>query len=103
MDLPEKCTIWNPGNNDGLGGTSWDGPHVANCRIANRAQQFTDTNGDQLISTSVVYTDSDKLQSNSQVLLNAESGAISPPSSADDVRQISAVPSGTNLQKAWFS
>jgi len=103
MDLPEKCTIWNPGNNDGFGGTSWDGPHVADCRIANTAKQFTDTNGDQLISTSVLYTDSDKLQSNSQVLLFIESGSITPPSEADDVRQISAIPSGTDLKKAFFS
>lgn len=103
MDLPEKCTIWNPGNNDGFGGVSWDGPHVANCRIAKMAQQFTDTNGDKLTSTALLYSDSVELKVNSQVLLFAESGALTPPSDADDVRQISEVPSGTNLKKCWFA
>lgn len=103
FDLPEKCTIWNPGTNDGFGGVSWDGPYVANCRIAKRAQQFTDSNGDQLMSTALLYTDSVALKSNSQVLLFVESAAIIPPSEADDVRQISEVPSGTDMKKVWFS
>lgn len=102
FDLPEKCTIWNIAGNDGFGGVTWDGPHVADCRRADRAQQFTDTNGDQLISTSVMYTESDKIQANSQVLFG-ESAATIPPSNTDDVRQISAIPSGTDMKKVWFS
>ena len=103
FDLPEKCTIWNPGGNDGFGGTTWLGPFVADCRIAKRAQQFTDANGDQLTSTALMYTDSDKLFINSQVLLFSESAASVPPSGSDDVRQISEVPSGTSLKKSWFA
>ena len=103
MDLPEKCTIWNVVSNDGFGGVTWSDPVIANCRIAKRSQQFTDSNGDQLMSTALLYTDSVALKSNSQVLLFIESAAIIPPSEADDVRQISEVPSGTDLKKAWFS
>lgn len=103
MDLPEKCTIWNPGANDGFGGVSWDGPFVANCRIADSAQQFTDPNGDQLTSTSVLYTDSDKINTGSQVLFRQESGALIPPSESDDVRQLAQTPSATNLKKCWFA
>lgn len=102
FDLPEKCTIWNIAGNDGFGGNSWDGPHPADCRIAYSAQKFTDTNGDTLVSTAVLYAESDKLMINSKVLFS-ESAALTPPPESDDVRQLSATPSGTNLKKAWFS
>ena len=102
MDLPEKCTIWNKGANDGFGGISWLGPFVVDCRIAYSSQQFTDTNGDQLSSTSLLYTDSDKLHIGSQVYFG-ESLALSPISAANDVRQISRTPSGTSLAKGWFA
>lgn len=103
FDLPDKCTIWNKAGNDGFGGVSWDGPYKVMCRIAEKAEKFTDTNGDTLTSTSVLYSDSEFLKVDSQVLQFEHSDATIPPSEANDVRQRSRTPSGTTMQKAWFS
>lgn len=102
FDLPEKATIWNEGANDGFGGVTWDGPHVIPCRIAYVSKVFTDTNGDTVTSTAVMYAESERLTTKSIVLFE-ESAATEPPSAANDVRQMSRTPSGTNLRKAWFS
>ena len=102
FDLPEKCTVWNQGSNDGFGGVTWLGPFVVVCRIAYRAQVFTDKNGDQVVSTSVMYSDSELINTKSIVFFG-ESASLSPVSQADDVRQTSRIPSGTNLAKHWFA
>ncbi len=102
FDLPEKCTVWNAGSNDGFGGISWLGPYVIDCRIAHKAQTFTDINGDQVVSTSVMYANSDLINPKSQVFFG-ESLSPTPIEKSNDVRQTSRIPSGTNLAKHWFA
>lgn len=102
FDLPEKATVWNKGKSNGFGGFDWDGPHVIDCRIAYVTKKFTSTNGDDLTSTAVMYADSEKL-TNKSVVLFGESSATEPAREANDVRQLSKTPSGTNMAKAWFA
>lgn len=102
FDLPDKCTIWNKTANDGFGGVTWSGPFKISCRIAEKAEQFTDTNGDTQTSSSVLYAESTELKIDSQVLFFEHSDSPTPPSNTNDVRQRSFTPSGTDLKKAWF-
>lgn len=103
MDLPEDSTVWIKGGNDGFGGFSWLGPYPIKCRIAYSAQKFTDTNGDQLVSTAVMYSESEHAINGASVLLGEVSTSPEPTQKANDIRQTAKTPSGTNLKKAWFS
>ena len=102
FDLPEKCTIWNKGASDGFGGVSWDGPHKEKCRIYDKSEKFTDTNGDTLVSSSVLYSDSVHLRAGSIVLQYEHSDALTPPSKANDARGRVAAPSCTDMIKVRF-
>ena len=100
--LPEKLSIWTPATNDGFGGITWNGPFVVASRQALRQEKFTDINGDQQISKAVCYSESEQLTTLGARLIFGESSAIEPPADADDVRAFAAIPSGTNLKKAWL-
>lgn len=100
FDLPEKITVWRPVGNDGFGGTTWSEPAVYDARIAFKQEKFTDSNGDQAISTAVVYTASD-LQLNDKVYFGVSTSG-SPVKAANDVRALASTPSGTSLVKGWF-
>ena len=99
--LPEKITIWIIATEDGLGGRTYSGPFVVDGRFALRQEKFTDINGNQQISKAVCYSRSDKFIAGAYVLLG-ESGAIEPTGAADDIRALVAVPSATDMKKAWF-
>ena len=101
FDLPEKITYWREADNDGFGGKTWNGPNVLNARIAYKQEKFTNINGDIEISTAVVYTDGD-LQVDDKVFFG-ESTDTEPTQNSNDVRALSATPSGTTLKKGWFS
>jgi hypothetical protein len=103
FELPEKITVWNSTGNDGFGRFIWSSPVIYDARIAFVQKKFTDTNGDSRVSTSVCYSEGLELKNGSMVFFG-ESGAISPPSEANDVRALSQTPSGAgDLKKAWFS
>ena len=99
--LPEKITVWRETANDGFGGKTWSAPTVLDARIAFKQEKFTDINGDQLISTAVVYTDGD-MQIDDRVFFGT-SASSSPVPAANDVRALSSTPSGTGLVKGWFA
>lgn len=100
--LPETITVWNP-TADGFGDIAWSTPIQYPARIAFSAQKFTDTNGDQLLSTAVCYSEGANIQNDSVVLFGASFSAA-PDKDADDVRQISQTPSGSgDLKKLWFA
>lgn len=98
--LPEKITVWRAIGNDGFGGITWSEPAIYNARIAYKQEKFTDANGDQAISTAVVYTASD-LELDDKVYFGS-STSPSPVNAANDVRAIAKTPSATNLVKGWF-
>jgi len=100
FSLPEKITLWREAGNDGFGGITWSAPAVLNARIAYKQEKFTDSNGDDSVSTAVVYTDGDMLL-NDKVYFGT-STELSPVAAANDVRARSATPSGTTLIKGWF-
>jgi hypothetical protein len=103
FDLPETITVWNKGADDGFGGITWTAPITYDARIAFKSEKFTDTNGDQLLSTAVCYTEGATVYADSLVLFG-ESLSVSPDQSADDVRQISQTPSGAGaMKKLWFA
>lgn len=103
FDLPETITVWNKGANDGFGGITWVGPLSYPARIAFKSEKFTDTNGDQLVSTAVCYSKGLDLKIGSVVLFGESFNAV-PDQEADDVRQISQTPSGAgDLKKVWFA
>ncbi len=101
--LPEKITVWNALTNDGFGGKSYDGPFVYDARIAFINEKFTDNNGDQLMSTAVVYSRGSELKIDSQVFFG-ESASAEPEQAANDTRRLSQTPSGAGtLKKGWFA
>ena len=103
FDLPEIITVWNKGANDGFGGITWTTPAQYPARIAYKSEKFTDTNGDQLLSTAVCYTEGTDVNTDSVVLFG-ESFSATPDDEADDVRQASQTPSGAGpMKKLWFS
>ena len=99
--MPERITVWNITGNDGSGGMTWSTPVSYDARIAFKNEKFTDKNGDQLMSTAVCYSEGATMLINSQVFFGDSTDA-SPPATANDVRALSATPSGTDLKKAWF-
>jgi len=101
--LPETITVWNRTASDGLGGGAWSAPVQYPARIAFQQQKFTDTNGDDQMSTAVCYSYGDQLDIGSEVFFGASTDA-SPPAESNDVRALSMTPSGAGqLKKAWFS
>ena len=100
FSLPEKITVWRETANDGFGGITWSAPSVLDARIAYKQEKFTDGNGDDSVSTAVVYTDGDMLL-NDKVYFGT-SVELSPVAAANDVRALASTPSGTNLVKGWF-
>ena len=103
FDLPETITVWTKSANDGYGGSTWSTPVSYDARIAYKSEKFTDSNGAQLISTAVCYSEGSALENNSVVFFGT-SVAATPPDAANDVKQISQTPSGSgDLKKAWFA
>lgn len=102
FSLPEVVTIWNEIANDGFGNITYSTPVTVDARIAFKTTKTTDSNGDDFISQSVAYVESDVAQIGSQVLFGTSVSA-DPDSGANDVRLISSTPSGTNLRKLWFA
>jgi len=100
--LPDRITVWNVAGNDGAGGLTYSAPVQYDARIAYKQEKFTDKNGDQLMSVAVCYSPGVEMLIDSQVLFS-ESVDASPPAAANDVRALSATPSGTDLKKAWFA
>lgn len=101
FDLPEKITYWRKGGSDGVGGINWIGPVVTAARIAFKQERFTDANGNDSISRSVVYTN-DVLVDGDFVFLG-ESSNLTPPPASQDVRAYSNTPSGAgDLRKLWL-
>lgn len=98
--LPETITIWIEVGNDGFGTKTYS-RYTADARIAYKQEKFTDINGDQQISKAVCYSDSDNFTNGAWVYFG-ESASDFPEDSADDIRALSATPTGTNLKKAWF-
>lgn len=102
FDLPDTITIWNQAANNGLGGISWAAPVVANARIANKAEKFTDPSGDDRVSKAVFYARASVLLIGSKVFFG-ESTSPTPEKAADDVIMISNTPSGAgDLKKGWL-
>lgn len=100
--LPETITRWRKAGNDGFGRAVWSEPVSYPARIAYRAQEFTDSNGDRQVSTAMAYTEGDvKL---ADYIVFGASTAISPPPDANDIKSVSQTPSGAGpLKKAWFA
>lgn len=101
FELPETITIWNKTGNDGFGGFTWSTPVERKSRQANKQEQFRDINGNLTMSSRVVYSDATELAVGSMILIG-ESSLTSPTADAEEVRAISATPSGTKLKKVWL-
>lgn len=101
--LPEWITVWNTTGGDGYGGDTWSAPVSYPARIAYSQQKFTDSNGDTVMSTLLVYTEGDAAAIGSQVAVG-KLADLTPPAAANDVRSISQTPSGAGpLRKLWFA
>ena len=101
MRLPETATVWKIEDNDGTGGKRFSDPVSISCRIAYRNEQTKDRNGNSFSSSAVFYTDSADVKPGVYVYFGA-SADIDPASvKSHEVRNVSRVPSGTELRKAW--
>ena len=101
FDLPESITVWNIVSDDGHGIITWSAPATYAARIAFRDEKITDKNGDQVMSTSVAYSEGSTLGINSQVYFGT-SAELEPIAAANDVRKLSKIPSATDMRKVWF-
>ena len=103
VPLPEWITVWNATGGDGYGGESWSAPVNYPARIAYSQQKFTDSNGDTVMSTMLVYTEGATAAIGSQVAVGQLTD-LTPPAAANDVRKTGQVPSGAgSLRKLWFA
>lgn len=103
FDLPEKITVWNSTSNDGFGRFTWSAPITYDARTALKQEKFTDSNGDQRVSTALAYSEGAELKIGSMVFFG-ESGSLNPIKESNDVKAISQIPSGPGaLKKVWFS
>ena len=104
FDLPEKITIWieTESSGDGLGGKCFFDPVIVDARFAIKQEKFTDINGDQKLSSSVCYSESEFFIVGALVFLG-ESAEINPVKGAKDIRALSEIPSATTLKKGWFA
>ena len=94
----QEITVWNKASNDGFGGGSWSGPHVIKCRWAAKQEKATDTNGDEFISTHIVYSSNPLLRPDSKVYLGV-STETSPNSESNDIRALSYTPIFGEMRK----
>lgn len=98
--LRQKATYWAPGGNDGFGLMSFSSAIEVRCRWENRSVLFRDTQGRELHSTAVVFTDT-KLKVGGYLLLGPVvpiSGSPQTPYSPRDygaleIRSFSEAPS----------
>lgn len=55
--MPTTATYWPPGTNDGYAGLTFADPVEITCRWQDDNQKFVDADGNERISNSVVYPD----------------------------------------------
>jgi hypothetical protein len=55
--MPTEATYWAPAGDDGYGGLAWSAPVPINCRWEDIAEKFTNANGEELVSSAVVWPD----------------------------------------------
>lgn len=101
FDLNQKATIYNAGKNDGFGGFTYT-RHVIDCRYAETAKKMTDANGQELMATSVIYSEDANLKLNSKVFFG-ETAATEPPTQARDVRMFKSNESFTGMRVGWLA
>ena len=53
----QLCTYWGPAANDGFGKLTYDIPISVKCRWDDTQELFIDSNGDQVLSKSIIYPD----------------------------------------------
>lgn len=101
FSLPDKITYWKNNGSDGLGGTNWGTPVTVDSRNARKQEKFTDSSGNDAISSSVTYTYADVAELDFvQLGVSAE---VVPPSTAYMVAAVSQTPSGAgDLKKLWL-
>lgn len=55
--MPTTVTYWSPRVNDGYGGGSYGAPVEALCRWEEVAEKFTTPDGEELVSSAIVWPD----------------------------------------------
>lgn len=94
----QQVTVWNKSSSDGFGGITWDGPHVINCRWSASQEKSTDSNGDEFVSTHIVYSTNPLLKLDSKVFLGVSS-QTSPNSESNDIRSLMYTPVFGEMRK----
>lgn len=97
--LPEIATIWIQSRN-GFGETSFE-RHEIPSRHANKQEMFTDKNGDQKLSSAVLYFESDLPTLSTFVVFRSEASLL-PTQDSYEIKALSSTPSAVNTKKAWL-
>lgn len=103
--MRQTATYWAPGAPDVFGNVSFAVPVTIKCRWQDKADLFRDANGNQVVSSSVVYPDQ---AVEVQGYLYLGSSALADPRNekgAKEIRQVGSSPNLRNTQtlnKAWL-
>lgn len=88
-DLKQDATYWPSGSNDGFGGVAYGSAVAIKCRWQDEAVLFRNAQGQEVMSSAVVYVDR-VLAMKGKLSLGTLTGA--PPVTAREIRQISSSP-----------
>jgi hypothetical protein len=89
--MPDVCTYWPPGANDGFGALVFGPPQCLACRWQNVAQLFRTAEGREVVSQAVVYTSGPVVVGGK--LYHGKSDMTVPEKTAVEVQQIAVSPS----------
>lgn len=102
-NMNQVATYWPPGSNDGSGGTTFGAPTTVKCRWQNKADRVRTPDGDEFVSSAVVYPD-EPLERGGYLALGL-SFASDPRGVGLIIQQVGDSPNlagGVTLNKVWL-
>jgi|SRR5699024_124458 len=85
-NMPDTCTYWSPGTNDGLGGITWGSPVHIECRWQDSNELYKDAEGREFVAAAVVYLASADVEVEGKLALGEITG--SPSAKTRDIKVI---------------
>ena len=104
-NMTQSATYWAPGASNVYGKIAFGSPVIIKCRWQEKAELFKDAQGNQLVSSAIVYPN--QALSREGYLFLGESVSTSPREllGAFEIKQIGSSPSlggSQELNKAWL-
>lgn len=85
-NMPDTCTYWSPGTNDGLGGITWGSPVHIECRWQDSNELFKDDQGREFVAKAVIYIASADVEVEGKLALGHHAG--NPSSGVQDIKVV---------------